>query len=122
MFAVVPISIDPFYPGDQGEGVHAARFWNYEKDGFVYEGVNLELLVDMRDVEEGLYSMEFVDGTNTAVLTVPTLAATWRKDKSEHEARVAADDCLKGSQCTQKRLQQAEQRGSITKAAAYFSK
>ena len=78
----------------------------------------------MRDVEEGLYSMEFVDGTNISTMTVPTLAATWRKDKSEHEARSCGGRRLleEGSQCTQKCLQQAEQRGSITKAAASFSK
>ena len=90
------ISIDAKYPGNQGEGIYAAaRFWGFEKDSFVYEGVNIELLVDIRDVEESNYSMEVVDGGNVATLTVPVLPATFRKDKQEHEARIAADNQIK---------------------------
>ena len=91
------ISIDPQYPGNQGEGIFAPRFWGYEKDGFVYSGVTIEILVDLRDVEESLYALKFIDGTNIATMTVPILPATFRKHKRQHEARIAADDVSKKS-------------------------
>ena len=91
------VSIDPHYTGNQGEGIFAPRFWGYEKDGFVYSGVTIKLLVDLRDVEESMYSLDFVNGENVASLTIPTLPAMFHKDKQQHEARIAADDVSKKS-------------------------
>ena len=73
----------------------AARFWGFEKDGISYEGVQIEKVVDIRDVSDGLYSLEIVEGTNTATFTQPTLPSTYRKDKTEHEARIVSDDVIK---------------------------
>ena len=87
-----PISIDPECPGNQGKGLVAPHFWGFEKDGVSHEGVQIEKDVDVRDVADGLYSLEIVEGTNKAHFTQPALPATYRKDKTEHEARIAADD------------------------------
>ena len=89
------ISIDPEYPGNQGEGLVCPKFWGFEQGGVSYEGIQIEKEVDVRDVADGLYSLEIVEGTNKAFFTQPALPATYRKDKAEHEARIAADDVIK---------------------------
>ena len=77
------ISIDPEYPGNQGEGLVAPRFWGFEKDDVAYEGVQIEKEVDVRDVADDLYTLEIVEGTNKAYFTQPALPATYQKDKTE---------------------------------------
>ena len=57
--------------------------------------MQIEKLVDIRDVTEGLYSLEIVEGTNAATFTQPALPSTFRKDKTEHEARIVSDDVIK---------------------------
>lgn len=87
------ISIDPDHPGNQGEGVIAPRFWGLEIDNVSCEGVQIEKIVDIRDVRESLYKLEIKEGTNQAFLTQPILPAPFRKDKTQHEARLrTADD------------------------------
>lgn len=85
------MEIDPKYPGDQGESVYCFRILSYTKDKMVYEGSEIEMLVDLRDVKENMYSLEVLEGSNQATLTKPVMVATFRKDKDKFEARLGTD-------------------------------
>lgn len=85
------IVIDPNYAGNLGEGLYAHKFWGFKKNNKEYSGVFLNILVDERDVKEDLYIITFVEGTNRAILTKPTLEATFRLDKTEYDVRQAEE-------------------------------
>ena len=61
----------------------------------MYEGLELEVLVDIRDVEESLYSLEIIDGTNKATMKMPLIPAMFRKDKTQHENRITDNEVKK---------------------------
>lgn len=92
------IEVDPEYCGDQGEGLYCFPFWNYEKDKFVYSGFDLEMLVDLRDVEEDLFCLEYTESTNEMVLSKSMMAATMRKDKEAFDKRVSEDFVKKANE------------------------
>ena len=82
------VEIDPQYPGDLGEGIFAFRISDVEYGHFEWKGcMEIELLVDERDVQANLYSIEYKEGTNIAILTKPILPAPFVHDKAEFEAR-----------------------------------
>ena len=75
------VHIDPTYPGDQGEGIFVSRMSDTEHGGTEWKGcIEIEMLVDERDVREDLYSIEYMEGSNEATLTKPSFPAasiTW---------------------------------------------
>jgi hypothetical protein len=81
------INIDPSYPGNQGEGVYAFHITAVEYGGREWDGAILIELdqVDTRDVMDSCYKLEYLEGGNTATLTVPTLSSSYRHDKVEYE-------------------------------------
>ena len=83
-----PLKLDPLKPGDQGEGIYCTRIWGVAGGGKEYEGVELEIFCDSRDVENGLVYLEFIEGTNKLFLTKPLMDAGMMMDKQEYDPRI----------------------------------
>ncbi|CAB9530957.1 hypothetical protein SEMRO_3138_G344360.1 [Seminavis robusta] len=91
------INIDTTYPGDQGDGVFAFRISTLQHGGVEWrEGIELEMLVDPRDVQQELYKIEYIEGSNEATLYKPVLPAPFRDDASEFDARQAVKEIQTG--------------------------
>ncbi|CAB9515384.1 hypothetical protein SEMRO_712_G191280.1 [Seminavis robusta] len=54
------------------------------------------MLVDPRDVEQELYKIEYIEGTNEAVLYKPAFPAPIRKDATEYDPRQPNDQVKTG--------------------------
>lgn len=86
----------------------------------MYDGCEIEVLVDIRDVEEGLYSFEIVDGTNKAIITVPVLPATFRKDKAAHESRISEDYVKKAHDALRSTYSKLPKQDQVRKHSVVF--
>ena len=56
----------------------------------------LELDVVVRDVEQGNYWINYIEGTDTLHLFKPAMAATYMEDKDEHDSRQKDPNVIKG--------------------------
>jgi hypothetical protein len=76
--------------GDQGEGLHVHRI-SFKANNVMYEGIEIAVICDVRDVAADLYDFSFKEGTNQARFSKPTLAAIFREDKTELDGRLAIE-------------------------------
>jgi hypothetical protein len=78
-----------FHPGESGEGIFAFQIPQVDHGGFQWnEGIIIEILVaDHRDLVADLYTIQYHEGSNTAVYSRPALPAVYRFDKAEYDAR-----------------------------------
>ena len=105
-----PVYIDPNDQGDQGEGIYCIKFTQFEKDDYEYEGVEIEIVADGRDVRADYYRFDYEESGNTGVLVKPKNVATFTREEDVQawEARSSVDDVSK--------------KGHLTSRAAYSKK
>lgn len=80
--------LDPLSPGDQGEGVYCVRIWGVAGGGKEYQGVEIEVFCDGRDMAAGLVFLEYIEESNKLFLTKPLMDAGMVEDKVQYDARV----------------------------------
>jgi hypothetical protein len=85
----IAIDLDKDTVGDQGEGLHVHVLSNFKINNVIYEGVEVVVICDVRDVAEDMYEFSFKEGTNEARFSKPVLPAPLRMDKAEFDPRVA---------------------------------
>lgn len=81
------IIVDPSVPGDQGEGLHIFPI-TFKANDVLYEGFEVAIVCDVRDVHADFVEMYFKEGTNEAKFCKPALAAPYRLDKTELDLRI----------------------------------
>jgi hypothetical protein len=84
------ILIDLDKVGDQGEGLNVYKIWGIRLDGVDHTGVDVQVVVDARDVAANLYGMTYKEGTNEVTFYKPLMPACFRLDKAQFDRRVRA--------------------------------
>lgn len=84
---IVDVSADT--AGDQGEGLHVFPI-TFKNNNVLYEGYEVAVICDARDIHEDLIEMQFKEGQNVAKFSKPAMAAVFRLDKAQLDARILA--------------------------------
>ena len=85
------LEVGPRVFGDQGEGLHVHQI-SFKVHNVMYEGIEISVLCDPRDVAEDLYDFSFKEGTNEARFSKPVMAAPHRLDKDVLDPRILRGD------------------------------
>ena len=102
--------------GNQGEGIVVTPFWKDDISGMLYDGVELSMEVDIRDVRRGLYKLEFLEPNrpgDSFLLTIPKFPSGFfdPSDKAAYDAKetnsaIKEGHDIKRNQCCDKKTRQ----------------